>query len=209
MTRRRILIVEDHLLVAAALRSLIEKIPGHEVVGEVADGETALVAVRELKPDLVMLDLSLPKLSGLEVLRRVTKLHPGLRVLVLTMHAEREYVRQALAAGATGYLVKTADREELKLALATLARGQMWISPAIAQTAVENGETVTEQELTARQREVLQLIADGVRPTNIARRLRISVKTVESHRAQIMERLGIRTTAGLVRYALRTGIVAD
>lgn len=208
MTRRRILLVEDHALVSAGLRALVEKM-GHDVIGEVCDGEAALNAVRELKPDLVLLDLSLPKLSGLEVLRRITKLHPNVRVLVLTMHAEREYVRQSLAAGATGYLLKTADREELKLALATLGRGQMWISPAIAQTAVDGGEAEAEPELTARQREVLQLIADGVRPTNIARRLRISVKTVESHRAQIMERLGIRTTAGLVRYALRTGIIAD
>jgi len=209
MTRRRILIVEDHALVSAGLRALIEKIPNHEVVGEVGDGEAALNAVRELKPELVLLDLSLPTLSGLEVLRRITKQHPSVRVLVLTMHSQREYVRQSLAAGATGYLLKTADREELKLALATLGRGQMWISPSIAQSAVDGGEVEVEPELTARQREVLQLIADGVRPTNIARRLRISVKTVESHRAQIMERLGIRTTAGLVRYALKTGIIAD
>jgi DNA-binding NarL/FixJ family response regulator len=210
--RHRLLLVEDHTLVRAAFRALLETVDQIEVVGEADNGNDGVQLIARLRPDIVLMDLSMPQLNGVEATRRATKLYPRSRILVLSMHADREYVRQALAAGAAGYILKNSTREELELALAAVARGDVWISPSVAKAVV--GDLVTTsaarppEELTPRQREVLQLIAEGFTTKQIARKLQLSVKTVETHRAQIMDRLEIRNVAGLVRYAIRIGIVS-
>lgn len=214
MKTNRLLLVEDHALVRAGLRALLERIPGVEVVGEACDGHDALRQMVELRPDVVLMDISMPGLNGLETVRRTEGLEPRPRVVMLSVHANKEYVRQALVAGAVGYLLKTADPLELELALAAVARGEVWISAAVAQAVVDGvlrgwrgADPVAD--LTGRQREVLQLVAEGRSTKDVARLLTLSVKTVESHRAQIMERLDIHSIAGLVRYAIRTGMISS
>jgi len=214
MSRLRVLIAEDHGLVRAGLRSLLERLSEVDVVGEASDGHDALQAVAELRPDIVLMDLSMPGLNGLEAAWRISRDHPATRVLVLSMHADEEYVREAVRAGAAGYLVKSADREELVMALRAVARGETWLSPAVTRAfvaglagGVSHDRAGPYQSLTSRQREVLQLIAEGTSTKAIADRLQLSVKTVETHRARLMERLDIHDVAGLVRYALRVGIV--
>jgi DNA-binding NarL/FixJ family response regulator len=209
MTSRRVLLVDDHGLVRAGLRCLLESMLDIEVVGEAGDGREALKLIEKLHPDVVLMDLSMPVLNGLEAIRRSAKLAPKPRVLVLSMHADKVYVRHALAAGAAGYVLKTADRGELAMAVATVARGESWLSPAIAKSVIEDLIAGTpDEDLTPRQREVLQLIAEGHSTKDIARRLHLSVKTIETHRAQIMQRLDIHDVAGLVRYAIRRLLVS-
>lgn len=212
MTQVRIALADDHALVRAGLRSLLENIPGFEVVGEADNGNEALQVVRELQPDVVLMDLSMPRLNGLEVTRRLPRQNGGPRVLVLSMHAHTEYVRQALAAGAAGYLLKNADRGELEMAIRAVTRGQLWLSPAISRivtTALVRGVAGQSavEKLTSRQREILQLIAEGNSTRKIAQFLRLSVKTVETHRANLMERLGIHDVASLAVYAVRVGLI--
>lgn len=207
----RVLIVDDHALVRAGIRSVLEESDDVEVVSEASEGNEALQRIDELHPDLVLMDISMPGLNGIEAIRRINKLHLRPRILVLTMHADKEYVRAALAAGANGYLLKTADRSELMAALGMLARGKGWLSPSIANVVIDDiarvGTPSEGPQLTPRQREVLQLIAEGHATKAIARRLHISVKTVETHRAQLMQRLDIHHIAGLVQYAIRMKIV--
>ncbi len=206
------LIAEDHGLVRAGFRALLESIEGIEVVGEASNGAEALERIGALKPDLVLMDISMPGLNGLEATRRVAKLKPRPRVLVLSMHDENEYVRQAFNAGASGYLLKSAGRTELESAVAAVVRGDTWLSPGLAHELSDDA-TLTGpladplKKLTPRQREVLQLVAEGHSTKSIAHRLSLSVKTVETHRAQIMERLEVHHIAGLVRYAIRADLV--
>jgi DNA-binding NarL/FixJ family response regulator len=211
MSQIRVLLADDHTLVRAGLRSLLAATAGVEVVGEASNGVEAERLVIELRPDVALMDVSMPELNGIEATRRLTKLQPRPRILVVSMHSNPEYVRQALIAGAQGYVLKDAEPHELRMALSAVARGEAWISPAIAQSVVDDvvrskGSGPCEA-LTPRQREVLQLVAEGQSTQRIARRLRLSVKTVETHRAQIMQRLDIHHVAGLVRYALRKGII--
>ncbi|MDB4953673.1 MAG: two component transcriptional regulator, LuxR family [Myxococcales bacterium] len=212
MKRRRIILVEDHVLIRAGLRVLLERVPNLEVVGEADNGSDALKLVAQLHPDVMLMDISMPIMNGIETTRRVLKQHPKTRVLILSVHSDGDFVRQALLAGASGYVVKTADERELELAITTVLRGEVWISPAVAKTIVDDvlrGETAAaHEELTPRQREVLQLVAEGHSTKQIARRLHVSVKTVETHRAQIMQRLNVRNVAGLVRYAIRARIIS-
>ena len=214
MTRRRVLLVDDHALIRAGLHALLQDFREVEVVGEAGNGADALRLIGELKPDVALMDISMPGLNGLEATRRAKKLYPRTRVLTLSMHTEKEYVRQALLAGSAGYLLKTSEPEELELAIATVGRGELWISPAVAKFVVDDAVSMgvarrdnPQDQLTARQREVLQLIAEGHSTKQIARKLQLSVKTIESHRSQIMERLDLHHVAGLVRYAVRAGIV--
>jgi DNA-binding NarL/FixJ family response regulator len=206
-----VLLVEDHGLVRAGLRTLLEALPDVYVVGEASDGSDAVKLIEQLHPDIVLMDISMPRLNGIEAIRRAIKLQPRPRILVLSMHTDKEYVRAALAAGAAGYLLKAAEREELATAIATIVRGDSWLSPPIAKVVIDDLYATTElaqpDELTPRQREVLQLVAEGHSTKDIARRLDVSVKTVETHRAQIMQRLGINNIAGLVRYAIRARII--
>jgi DNA-binding NarL/FixJ family response regulator len=209
----RVVLADDHALVRAGMRSLLNGMSRVEVVGEAASGEEALELAARERPDVVLMDIAMKGITGLEAAARMREHHPQVRVVILSMHAGEEYVLQALRAGAVGYLLKDAATGELELALRSVMRGESWFSPAVSRQVVEGyvqrvgGESPADV-LTARQREVLRLVAGGKSTKEIAYDLNLSVKTVETHRAQIMERLGIRDVAGLVRYALRTGLVA-
>ncbi|MCI0671984.1 MAG: response regulator transcription factor [Myxococcaceae bacterium] len=211
----RVLLTDDHQLVRAGLRALLDTFGDVEVLAECGDGQEALALADRLQPDVLLLDISLPGLNGIEVARRVAKVSPSTRVLILSMHTAAEYVAQALRAGVAGYLIKDAAVEELKVALESVRQGRTYLSPAISQTVVEGFLRITEETpapnplelLTSRQREILQLIAEGHGTRAIAERLQVSVKTVEAHRAQVMERLDIRDVPSLVRLAVRHGLV--
>lgn len=211
----RVLLVDDHALVRRGLRALIEGFDGFEVVGEAADGREALRLVRSLRPALVVMDVTMPGLNGLDATGRIVKAVPDCAVLVLSMHSADHYVIEALRAGASAYVIKDAAPEALEAAMRRVARGGRCLSPPLspalfdraAKTAVgEHGDR--EVLLTSRQREILQLIAEGGSTREIAERLHISVKTVETHRAQLMQRLGIFDVAGLTRHAIRCGLVS-
>jgi DNA-binding NarL/FixJ family response regulator len=206
----RILIADDHTLVRAGLTSLIARLPEMEVVAEAADGRQALRLVRDLQPDLVLMDIAMPGLNGLEAAERIHNIHPQTKIIILSMHASEEYVAQALKAGASGYLLKDAATAELEMALKSVAMGQFYLSPAISRQVVDNflrGGPTGLDLLTPRQREILQLIAEGKGTREIADTLHLSVKTVETHRAQLMERLDIHDVVGLVRYAMKKGLI--
>jgi DNA-binding NarL/FixJ family response regulator len=209
----RVLLADDHALVRAGFRALLSKLPGIEVVAEAADGREALALVKAHLPDLVLMDISMAGLNGLDAAVRIAKEFPDVRVLMLSAHAHEDYVKQSLRAGAAGYLVKNAGIAELELAVQAVARGETYLSPAISKQVVADyirrvgGEPSPLELLTPRQREILQLIAEGHSTKEIARVLHVSPKTVETHRAQLMERLDIHDIAGLVRYAIRAGVL--
>lgn len=211
----RILLADDHQLVRAGLRVLIDGLPGFAVVGEAGDGREVLRRAREDGIDLVVMDLSMPGLNGLDATAHLVREHPEIRVVILSMHTAENYVLDALRAGARGYVVKDAAPDELERALRAVAAGQRYLSPAISHYLLDDylrlsrgGEAQKEAaQLTPRQREILQLIAEGRSTREIAGRLSISIKTVETHRAQIMERLGVRDVASLTRYAIRLGLI--
>ena len=211
----RLVLAEDHTLVRKGMRLLVESIPDMTVVGEAADGLEALHLIEQLRPDCVLMDLAMPGLNGVEAVRRSTARFPGIPILVISMHADEAYVHRALVAGARGYLLKGSDKEELETAVRTVCGGVTYLTPAISKTLVaalakKSGapEPISPLEvLTLRQREVLRLVAEGNSTKRIAGRLGISVKTVEAHRGAITERLSIRDLAGLVRFAVRAGLV--
>ncbi len=213
MSDLRVMIVEDHALVRAGMRALLQKIDGIEVVADVGDGWEAVKAVQTDAPDLVLMDIAMPGLNGLDATFRIMKEASAPRVILLSMYANEEYLRQALQVGASGYLLKGAELAELELAIRTVSRGETYLTPAVAKYAVEayrntSGESSSPlARLSARQREILQLIAEGCTTKDIAQRLNLSVKTVETHRAQLMERLEIHDVPGLVRLAIRVGLV--
>ena len=208
----RVLIADDHALVRAGIRALVEKIEGIVVVGEAGKGSEAFELVRELRPDLMLLDITMPDGGGFEVLEQVTKKYPEIKIIVLTVHEAGEYAIRALREGAAGFLPKSAASTELEQAIQAVIRGEVYISPETSRkTLLEYGKGATKRDLLAtlspRQREVLRLIAEGRTTKQIAQLLEISVKTVETHRAQLMERLGIHDVAGLVRYAIIVGLI--
>jgi DNA-binding NarL/FixJ family response regulator len=209
----RILLADDHTLVRAGIRSLVQSLPGVQVVAEAGDGREALSLVEMHQPDVALLDIAMPGLNGLEVAAQVADNFPFVRVLILSMHATEEYVLRALRAGAAGYLLKDADTAELELAIKAVTNGETYLSPAVSKHVTEyvrrigEGEHSTLERLTPRQREVLQLVAEGHTTQEIARLMNLSVKTVETHRTQLMDRLDIHDIAGLVRYAVREGLV--
>ena len=208
----RVLLIDDHALVRAGIRALIGQLEEVEVVGEAAGGREALRLIEELQPDIALLDIAAPGMSGLEVLTESAKRFPQVRVIVLAVHEAGEYALGALRAGAAGYLPKSAASNELKEAIETVARGETYVSSDIARKTVleharESQDERSLEKLTPRQREILTLMAEGNSTREIARRLKISVKTVESHRAQLMERLNIHEVAGLVLFAIRLGLI--
>ena len=214
MSAIRVVLADDHALVRAGIRSLIASIPGVEVVAEAGDGHELLALVAKLRPRIVLMDIAMPGLNGLEATARLARSHPETAVIILSMHVAEEYALQALRAGASGYVLKDADLSELELALNAVARGQTYLSPAMSKHLVSDyRRRVAEHadpldRLTPRHREVLQLIAEGQTTKEIAARLKLSVKTVETHRAQLMDRLDIHDVAGLVRFAIRVGLIA-
>ena len=212
----RILLADDHTLVRAGIRSLLEQVPNVEVVAEANDGRDALRLIHEHQPDIVFMDVTMQGLNGLDATAQITKTCPGVQVIMLSMHKNEEYVSQALRVGAAGYLLKDAATTELELAVQAVARGETYLSPAVSKHVVDRylqrvnntAERASEStRLTVRQREILQLIAEGHTTKQIAGLLHLSTKTVETHRSQLMDRLGIRHIAGLVRYAVRVGLV--
>ena len=207
----RILIADDHGVVAEGLKSLVEAQTDMEVVGVVGDGREAVRMARDAQPDVIVMDLSMPELNGADATRAILQRDPKCRVIVLSMYAEREYVRRALKAGAAGYVVKRSAAKELVDAIRAVHAGQRYLSPRVADVVIDD---YTEERddplarLSAREREVLQLLAEGRTGAEIAQRLSLSQKTVETYRARLVEKLGIRDVAGLVRFAIQRGLVS-
>jgi DNA-binding NarL/FixJ family response regulator len=214
MTAIRVLIADDHALVRSGIRMVLETFAGVQVVDEALDGRMALDLIATQHPDIALLDIAMPGLNGIEAATRIGSEHPGTRVIMLSMHGGEAYVTQSFRAGAKGYLLKDATPAELELALRTVARGETYLSPRVSGLLVDKflrGDDVTAgplDALTSRQREVLQLIAEGRSTKQIAAQLDVSIKTVESHRSTLMDRLRINDLAGLVRFAVRVGLVS-
>ena len=210
----RVVLADDHVLIRAGLRALLHSLPNIEVIGEASDGYEAVDVIAKHQPDVVIMDIGMPGLNGVDSTRRILKQSPNSRVIMLSMHANEEYVGRALEAGAMGYLLKGAEPAELELVLKAVMRGETYLSPSIAKPLVQDylshrkDKTHLFSDLTARQREVLQLIAEGCSTKDIANKLKLSVKTVDTHRSELMHRLDIHDVAGLVRYAIRSGLVS-
>ena len=208
----RILIADDHEVVAEGLKHLVEAQSDLQVVATVGDGREAVRVAKETEPDVVLMDLSMPELNGADATRAIIDARPECRVIVLSMYAEREYVRRALKAGATGYVVKRSAAKELVDAIRAVHGGQRYLSPRVADVVIDDyaadGKADLLEKLSTREREVLQLLAEGRTGAEIAQRLGLSQKTVETYRARLVEKLGIRDVAGLVKFAIQRGLVS-
>ena len=213
MSLIRVVLADDHNLVRAGIRKMLESSDRVEVVGEASDGDTALTLVAQLQPDVVIMDISMPGLNGLDATSQVIKQWPKTRVLMLSMYDNEEYVNQALANGAAGYLLKDSAPAELHTAVQTVMAGRVYLSPAVAQDMIGahvdslRGGRAVAPALSPRQSEVLLLVAQGQSTKEIARLLGLSAKTVETHRSRLMQQLDIHEVTGLVRYAMRMGMV--
>ena len=208
----RVLLADDHNLVRAGVRKILEAHPEVEVVGEVGDGESALRALETIRPDVLVLDLTMPGTDGFAVLERAKSSHPALKILVLTMHASPEYVARAVREGADGYLLKDSAVQDLVAAIEAVMQGRAYFSPPIQQQLGEILRTERMRrrlldQLTEREREVLRLVAEGLSTKEIASRLAISTRTVETHRAHLMRKLGLRSVARLTQFAIREGML--
>lgn len=208
----RVLIADDHGVVAEGLKHLVEAQSDMQVIGLVGDGREAVRVAREAQPDIVLMDLSMPELNGADATRAIQEREPKCRVIVLSMYSDREYVRRALTAGASGYVVKRSAAKELVDAIRAVYAGQRYLSPRVADVIIDayagNERDDPLSRLSAREREVLQLLAEGHTGAQIAERLSLSQKTVETYRARLVEKLGIRDLAGLVRFAIQRGLVS-
>jgi len=205
----RIVLADDHGIFRQGVKALLER-EGFRVDGEAADGHTAIQMASQLTPDIVVVDLAMPLLNGLDAAREITRVSPRTRTILLTMHAEDPYVARALQAGVRGYVLKSQAAEDLVQAIREVARGAVYLSPGVSQTVVEAylaKRDLPADPLTPREHQVLQLIAEGKTTKEVAALLGVSVKTAESHRMRIMTKLDIHETAGLVRYAIRQGLV--
>ena len=210
-----ILLVDDHKIMCEGLRALLARERGLEVVGEASDGRTAIKLARKLKPDVVVMDVGMPDLSGIDATKQILAKVPGAKVLGLSMHSERQFVLGMLRAGASGYVLKDCAIKELACAVRQVAAGQTYLSPKIADIVVEDyvrrvqrGEPSAESILTDREREVVQLLAQGESTRQTASRLNVSIKTIETHRRHIMDKLGIHSVAELTKYAIREGLTS-
>jgi DNA-binding NarL/FixJ family response regulator len=214
MARIRVLLADDHTLFRAGTRALLQTLEDMEIVAEAADGREALRLIAAQRPDVVLMDIMMPNLNGLDAAARVGRAFPGTRVVILSMNADEDSVLKALRSGAAGYLVKTADPAELELAIRAAARGERFLSSAVSEHVVSaclkrvDTEQTSLERLTPRQREVLQLIAEGHTTKAIAAKLDISVKTAEAYRSELMKALDIHDIASLTRYAIRAGLVS-
>lgn len=214
MKRTTILLADDHRIVRQGLRALLAAEADFEVVGEADDGREALELVKRLSPDVLVLDLMMPGLNGLEVARQLPRQSPGVRVVVLSMHDDEGFVLEALANGVSGYVLKDSNSSDLVHAVREVAAGRRYLSPPLSDRAIEAyqqrarvGTMDKHETLTTREREVLQLSAEGHTSSEIAARLGISTRTAETHRSHIMHKLGLHTQSDLIRYAIRRGII--
>ena len=216
-TRIKVFIADDHALLRDGLRAVLERHPGLEVVGEAGDGREAVKRIEETLPDVVIMDIAMPGLNGLEATRQIRKILPRTKILVLSMYDDQDYIYDLLRAGASGYMLKGSNAADLVTAIESVARGGTFLNPIVAGRVVEGfvgrGEEArgasgaSETTLTAREREVLQLVAEGHGTAQIAAKLGISPKTVETHRSNIAAKLDIRDVPGLVKYAIKKGLV--
>jgi len=214
-TRRKIVIAEDHTILRAGLRALLSGQNGLEVIGEAGDGREAIRKVDTLQPDLLLIDLSMPKLNGIDAIREIKSQHPEIKIIVLTVHKSEEYIIAALQAGANGYMLKDASQNELLLAIDYVINGKTFLSPSISDKVVDavlntdkkDKPGVAFDNLTAREREILKLVAEGNTNKKIAEHLCISLKTVEKHRSNLMQKLDLRNTAALTAYAIAKKMV--
>ena len=207
----RVMLVDDHEIVRQGIRSLVEAVPDYVLCGEAADGEAALKAAPEARPDVIVMDVSMPKISGLDVIVEMKKVLPSTEILVLTMHDSEKIMAQALKAGARGYVHKTETGERLVEALTAVSRHQTYFSPSVSETLLQfyvGSEAELEAEqLTPRQRQIVKLVAEGNSNKRIAHILKISIKTVETHRSEAMRRIGAKSSADLALYAARNELV--
>ena len=206
MTRPRLLLVDDHQLLVEGLRKILE--PEYEIVGTLGSGHELVATAESLRPDVILLDISMPLLNGFDAARQLKQRGVAAKLIFITMHEDPDYVREALRVGANGYLLKRAAADELLHALQRVLQDDVYVTPLIKVELTKDGSGLATGELTGRQRQVLQLIAEGHAGKSIASLLSISPKTVEYHKASIMKQLGLRTTAELTRYALKHGLVA-
>ena len=211
----RVLLADDHALVLAGIRALVEELGGTQIVAEANNGREAVALAKQHKPDLVIMDISMQELNGIEATAQIMAEVPTTKVLILSMHTTEDFVRRAIKSGAAGYLVKDSAPLDLKMAIAAVLRGEIYLSPRVSRHVVSgflHGKPHQNESsmdaLTARQREILQMIAEGKSTKQIAFQLEVSIKTVETHRAALMERLGIHDVAGLVLYAVRHGVIS-
>ena len=207
--RIRVLLVDDHQMIRQGLKTLLER-EGLDVVGEASDGRDAIRLARQLHPDVAVVDLVMPLLNGIDAAREITKVSRKTKTVLLTMHTEDRYVIEALKAGVKGYVLKTQAAPDLVVAISEVFKGTIYVSPAVSGALVEaylRKTDFSEPPLTSRQRQVLQLVAEGKTTKEVASLLGVSVKTAESHRASLMDKLSIHETAGLVRYAIRIGLI--
>ncbi len=215
MSLTRILLADDHALVLAGIRALVEELGGTQIVAEASNGREAVALAKQHKPDLVIMDISMKELNGIDATAQIMAEVPSTRVLILSMHTTEDFVRRAIKAGASGYLVKDSAPLDLKMAISVVLRDEVYLSPRVSKHIVSGflqGQQQPQESsmdaLTARQREILQLIAEGKSTKEIAYQLNISVKTVETHRATLMQRLDIHDIAGLVLFAVRQGLIS-
>ncbi|MBI5686681.1 MAG: response regulator transcription factor [Verrucomicrobia bacterium] len=212
--KTRVLLVDDHKIMREGLRSLLAVTPGVEVVGEAGDGRTAVQLALKLTPDVVVMDIGMPDLNGVDATRQIKARAPQTKVIALSLHSDERFIAGMFKAGASGYLLKDGAFEELAHAIRTVAAGHIYLCPRITRTVIQDylrdaqAAAVAGAALSDREREVLQLIAEGKNTKEIAGSLDVSVKTVETHRARLMERLGVRSVAGLTKYAVREGLTS-
>ncbi len=215
MNKIRVFLADDHLILREGIRSLLEKVPDIEMVGEASEGGEAIAKVEQLVPDVVLMDITMPGLNGLEATREIKQKNPQVKVLILTMHETDQYLSRMLQAGASGYVVKTTTTSELISAIRAVHQGDVYLYPSIARMLVEDylqkvktGEEKTSYEgLTSREREILALIAEDKKNKEIADLLGISVRTVQAHRTNLMDKIGAHDRTELVKYAIRKGII--
>ncbi len=213
--RKKIVIAEDHTILREGLRMLLSANPAFEVVGEAQDGLEAIRSVESLKPDLILMDLSMPRMNGVGAIQEIKKLHPSTKILVLTVHKTEEHILTALKTGADGYILKDATHGELMLAMDNIFSGKSYLSPGISEKVIEGylegrksiKSSTSWDTLTQREREILKMIAEGYRNKDIADYLCISAKTVEKHRANLMKKLDLHSAASLTAFAMERGLI--
>jgi DNA-binding NarL/FixJ family response regulator len=212
---RNVLLVDDHEMIRAGLRAILEQERNVKVIGEAEHGRAAVKLARDLSPHVILMDLNMPEMNGVEATRQIVAENPDVKVIALSVNCDRQFITAALQAGAVGYLMKNSAAIELGLAIKAVMKGEVYLSPKVAHVVVKNyvqtrgsRDRTVFAELTPKQREVLQLLAEGKSNKEIAKELGTSTKTVETHRAQLMEKLNIHTVAGLTKYAVREGLTS-